>query len=146
MGQQRQIANVRLGYDWKDKIMSNIDWEVIAENLLEQEKMLSVYNFPKPISVLVTWKNGVYIGSIQIVAPRFSEEIVVLSKSTDKLPEDLVNAIRKLDDKRVELVADDSLDLCGRQHILRRLEDKLVQMTFEQTRYMTEHLPKVVEI
>lgn len=126
--------------------MDNANWEEIAKNMLEQEKMLNIYNYPTPISVLITWKGCVYIGSIQEVSPEFSEEIVVLSKSSAKLPDDLVNAIRRLDSERLELVAEDSLDLRGRQHILRRLEDELVYMTSEQTKHMTEHLPNIYEI
>lgn len=126
--------------------MDNANWEEVAKNMLEQEKMLNIYNYPTPISVLITWKGGIYIGSIQEVSPEFSDEIVVLSKSSAKLPDDLVKAIRRLDSERLELVAEDSLDLRGRQHILRRLGDELVYMTSEQTKHMTERLPNIYEI
>ncbi len=126
--------------------MDNKNWEEIATHILEKEKILKVCNYPEPISVLVTWKNGVYIGSIQYTASEFSDEIVMLSKSTSKLPNDLVSAIRKLDEKRLELCADASLDLDGRQHILRRVENRLVSMNPQQTEYMMEHLPSIYEI
>jgi hypothetical protein len=126
--------------------MDDLNWEDIAKNILEQEKRLKTYNYPAPISVLLTWREDVYIGSIQECAPGFSDEIVVLSKSTSKLPYDLVGAIRKLDEKRLELAADGSLDLEGRQHILRRLENRLILLTPEQTKHMVENMPNVVEI
>ena len=126
--------------------MENADWEEVAKDILEQEKILKTCNYPAPISVLIIWNEGVYIGSIQDAAPGFSDEIVLLSKSSAKLPNDLVNAIRKLDEKRLELVAEDSLDLCGRQHVLRRLENRLVYMTSEQTKHMVENMPNIIEI
>lgn len=126
--------------------MDNANWEEIAKDILEQEKMLKTCNHPVPISVLIAWKRDYYIGSIQLVAPEFSNEIILLSKSTYELPGELVSAIRKLDEKRLGLVADDSLDLYGRQHILRRLGNRLVLMTNEQTKYMVENIPNIIEI
>jgi hypothetical protein len=143
-----------LGYDWKDKIMDNINWEEmenvnweeVAGYILGQEKILKTLNFPAPISVLVTWNGDIYLGSIQKVALEFSDEIVVLSKTTHRLPNDLVSAIRKLDTGRLDLVAEDSLDLDGRQHILRIVGNELVYMTHEQTKYITENIPNICEI
>lgn len=126
--------------------MNDINWEEVAKSLLQQEELLKSVNYPKPISILVEWKDNVYIGSIQEIVPESSKEIVVLSKSSSPLPNDLVNAIRKLDKERLELYADDSLDLDGRQHILRRLEDRLVHMMQEQTIYMMKHMPTIHEI
>jgi hypothetical protein len=126
--------------------MDSTKWEAVAKNILEQEAILKTLNFPAPISVLVTWNGDVYLGSLQKVAPEFSDEIVVLSKTSYGLPNDLVNAIRKLDTERLDLVAEDSLDLEGRQHILRIVEDRLVDMTPEQTKYITENMPNICEV
>jgi hypothetical protein len=126
--------------------MEEKNWEGIAKEILEKEKILKICNHPAPISVLITWKKNFYIGSIQEVASEFSDEIVLLSKSTYKLPDELVVALRKLDDERLELDAEDNLDLEGRQHVLRRLENRLVYMTNEQTKYMIKHLPNICEI
>lgn len=126
--------------------MDNINWEEIAKYVLENENILKSRNYPVSISVLVKWKNSIYIGSVQYISQEFSMEIVLLSKSTSRLPDDLVNEIRKLDKKRLELNADDSLDLIGRQHIIRILGNNLVRLTSEQTEYMTKHPPRVLEI
>jgi hypothetical protein len=126
--------------------IDNSNWEKIAKNILEQEKIMKSFNYPEPISVLVTWDGDVYIGSIQEAAPRFSDEIVILSKSSYELDNDLVNMIRKLDKERLELIADNSLDLHGRQHVLRRLGGRLLRMNDEQTKYMVENMPHVIEI
>lgn len=126
--------------------MDNTKLEDVAKYILANEKTMASITYPPSVPVLVTWKNNVYIGSIQEVAPELSPEIVLLSKSTCDMPVELSEAIRKLDKKRLELVALDSLDLAGRQHVLRRLGDKLVYMTSEQTEYMTNHLPDIIEI
>lgn len=122
------------------------NWDEIAKSILEQEKSVSPYNVPEPISVLVKWKGNTYIGSIQLIAEKFSKEIVLLSKSTYILPEELVGAIKKLDKERLELYADESLDLEGRQHVIRKLDNILTFMTTQQTQYMIEHPPQVQEI
>ncbi len=127
-------------------MLSNINWEDIAKNLLEQERLTRQYNYPEPVSIIIIWKGNNYIGSIQKIVPGFSKEIVLLSKSSSHLNQELVSAIKKLDKERLELYADDTIDLEGRQHVLRRLDNKLVYMTTEQTKYMVEHLPDIIEI
>lgn len=121
-------------------------WEQGAKELLEDEKRKRAINKPEPVGVLVIWKDYTYIGSIQVIVPDFSKEIVVLSKSTIPLPVEFDNAIRKLDPGRLELAADDRLDMTGRQHILRRVENRLTLMTPDQTAYMLLHPPQIYEI
>lgn len=121
-------------------------WTEMARSILEQEKLLRSSNYPEPIGVIVKWDDIPYIGSIQEIVPEFSKEIVLLSKSQYVLPDKLMDAIRELDKGRLELVVDSSLDLIGRQHILRRLDNRLTNMTEEQTKYMIEHHPDVLEI
>lgn len=121
-------------------------WEDMARSILEQEKLLRSCNYPEPIGVIVKWDDISYIGSIQEIVPELSKEIVLLSKSQYVLPDKLMNAIRELDKGRLELVVDSSLDLIGRQHILRRLDNRLTNMTEEQTKYMIEHHPDILEI
>lgn len=121
------------------KQSNDINWEEIAKSLLMSIEAAKLYNYPEPTTVLITWKDRTYIGSVQDAAPKFSKEIVVLSKSSNPLSDNLVNAIKKLDQNILKLHADNLLDLDGRQHILRRLESKLTYMTKEQTAYMMEH-------
>lgn len=126
--------------------MNETNWEEMARSILEQEKLLRSRNYPEPIGVILKWDNISYIGSIQEIAPEFSKEIVLLSKSRYILPDKLMNAIRELDKGRLELTADSFLDITGRQHILRKLDNRLTNMTEEQTKYMIEHPPGVLEI
>jgi len=121
-------------------------WEHGAKELLQDEIRKRALNKPEPVGVLVIWQDYTYIGSIQVIVPDFSKEIVVLSKSTIPLPVEFDNAIRKLDPGRLELTADDVLDLTGRQHVLRRAENRLMHMTPDQTAYMLLHPPVIMEI
>lgn len=114
-------------------------WEPVARELLEQEKLKKPLMHPEPTSVLIKWRGGTYVGSIQEIVPEFSIEIVTLSMSSYPLPIYLADAIRKLDLGRLELEADDKLDLTGRQHVLRRGGNKLTYLTPEQTAYMLLH-------
>ena len=115
------------------------DWERVAKFILEEEKLMNSFSYPEPTNAFIIWKGNVYIGSIQKIVPNFSKDVVLLSKSTYIIPDELVRTIRKLDKERLELFAEDSLDLDGRQHILRLVENRLVHMNDQQTRYMIEH-------
>ena len=126
--------------------LNDEDWRKIATSILEQEKMLKSENCPAPKGVMVRWREDIYIGSIQEIAQESSHEIVLLSKSSHKLPNGLVDAIKRLDDRRLELVADWSMDLDGRLHVVRLLTNRLVPMTCEQTDYMAKNMPNICEI
>ncbi len=128
----------------REEIAKN--WEPVAREFLEQERLKKPLMHPEPISVLIKWRDYTYVGGIQVIAPEFSKEIVVLSMSTYPLPIYFADAIRKLDHGRLELTADDKLDLIGRQHVLRRVENRLTHMTTDQTAYMLLHPPLIHEI
>lgn len=121
-------------------------WESVAKELLEQEIFKKPLMHPEIARVLVMWQKHSYVGGIQVIVPAFSKEIIVLSISTYPLPIYLADAIRKMDPGRLELTADDKLDLTGRQHILRREENRLTYMTPDQTEYMLLHPPEIYEI
>lgn len=126
--------------------MYDMTWEGVAREVLQQEKSRKPLNYPEPAGALIEWQDNTYIGHIQEIVPDYSKEIVALSKTSFPLPNELVEAIRKLDAKRLELHADDSLDLSGRQHVLRRVEGRLTHMTPKQTEYMLEHPPIIYEL
>ena len=134
--------------DKKGVNLEGVDWEGVAKSLLEQEKFMKQYNHPESIGVIIVWKGNNYIGSIQKIVPGFSKDIVLLSKSSSPLCDELIGAIKKLDKERLELYAEGTLDLEGRQHVLRVLENenKLVYMSEEQTKYMCKHLPDIIEL
>ncbi len=121
-------------------------WEQVARDLLQLFDSKKSLASPEPVVVLIKWNNSTYIGSIQVIVPDFSKEIVVASKSSKPLPFKLAEAIRKLYPEMLELSAYYMLDLTGRQHILRRVENRLTVMTLEQTEYMRLHPTVITEI
>lgn len=127
-------------------INNNQNWKDMAKSLLQYEKSIKTMIYPEPIRAIITWKNDIYIGHIQEIVPEFSKEVVVLSKSSNPLQKELIEEIRKLDKERIELYVDDNLDLEGRQHIIRRLDNRLTYMTRQQTEYMIENPLLVNEI
>lgn len=122
------------------------DWDGAARFLLQKEKSVRALNNPEPVGALIKWQGNTYFGTLQAVASEFSNEIVALSKTSNPLPVDLIEAIRKLDPERLELEADASLDMTGRQHLLRRVENRLTSMTRQQTTYMLQHPLVIHEI
>lgn len=125
---------------------SNINWEEMANGVIKKEEMTNIFTFPKPISANIYWKNVFYIGAIQEIVPEFSKEIVLLSKSSLHYPEELAKALRRLDSGRIELFVEDDLDLEGKQHIVRRIGDKVVHITTEQAIFIANCPMKIFEI
>jgi hypothetical protein len=125
---------------------SNINWEEIAKEIIKKVEITNTFTSPKTISANIYWKKDFYIGSIQEIVPEFSKEIVLLSKSSNHYPEELAKALMKFESGRIELFADNDLDLEGRQHVARRIGDKIVHMTIEQTLFMTNYPMKIFEI
>jgi len=121
-------------------------WEQAARELLQLFDSKKYLTSPEPVVVLIMWNRSTYIGSIQVIVPEFSKEIVVVSKSSKPLPFKLAEAIRKLYPEMLELNAYYMLDMTGRQHILRRSGERLTRMTPEQTEYMLLHPPVITEI
>ena len=124
----------------------NVNWEEIANEILKKEEMTNIFTYPKPTSANIYWKNDFYIGAIQEIVPELSKEIVLLSKSSNHYPEELAQTLRRLDSGRIELFADDNLDLEGRQHVVRRIDDRIMHMTTEQTIFMMNYPMKIFEI
>src|SRR3989338_10861685 len=117
-----------------------------ARILLEKEASMRKYLIPEPISIIISWRIKIYIGHIQIIVQDYSNEIVCLNKSSKPLIDGLYRAIINIDKERLNLVADNILDLTDRQHVLRRLENKLTYMTPEQTRYIAVNMPEIIEL
>ena len=124
----------------------DINLEEIARNILKKEDITNIFAYPKPMSANIYWKDDFYIGSIQEIVPEFSKEIVLLSKSSNHYPKELAHALRKLDSERLDLFADGNLDMKGRQHVVRKIGDKLMQMTTDQIKFMVNFPMKIFEI
>jgi len=121
------------------------DWRQVAENLLKNEAEKAKLNFPPPEGIILQWRGKYYFGSLQEVASEFSKEVVLLSKTSRPIPEELVEAISEIQPKRTWIIVDEYLDLEGRTHLLRRVGSRLTKCTPEQTKYMLNHPPTVFE-
>lgn len=115
------------------------EWDGAARFLLQKEKRVRALNNPEPVGALIKWRGNTYFGHIQAVASNFSNEIMALTKTSNPIPDELTRAIKKLDPGRLELEADAPLDMTGKHHILRKAENRLTQMTRQQTEYMLLH-------
>jgi hypothetical protein len=95
-------------------------------------------------TVMIEWRGDVYIGHIRKVAPEYSEEIVFLAKSFNPVPrfEDMIRKSKNV----VSLYADDSLELAGRYHLLRRHGNELTYLTIEQRIYMSRYMSRIYEL
>jgi len=120
------------------------NYDQVARQLLESARRMT--EIPKAEIILLNWRQEKYFGSVQIIAPKYSEEIVYLSKTSKPLPEGLADSIKEKAPEVMTLTADNELDLRGRGHVLRKLEDRLTIMTPEQTNYMIKNPPTVVEL
>ena len=119
------------------------DWKKAAARLLQDEEVMKKYLRPTPESIMIEWRNGVYIAQLQVIIPEFSPEIVVLSKPSHTMKRELVDAIYEMQPDRTTIQAEDVLDLEGSTHVVRRLENRLTVMTEEQTQYTTGNMPDV---
>ncbi|RLI77358.1 hypothetical protein DRP05_10390 [Archaeoglobales archaeon] len=94
--------------------------------------------------VVLHWRNDVYVGYVKEIAPEYSKEIVLVYKSFNPVEERLIDAVRKKDNE--EVYADDSMNLVGRYHLARKLEDRLTFLTPEQESYMSKRMLRVYEM
>ena len=125
--------------------LTEIDWDKAAKAYVKGEKELLKQQNPRGYGVTVNWRDGDYLGSLQHVALQFYPDIVLLSKTSDPLSPEYIGAISRQQPKRERLTADSNLDLEGRLHFLRRVEDRLTKMTPKQTTYMQNNLPAILE-
>ena len=120
--------------------MAGKNWDEIAREYIESEKINLAKQSPRGDAVLVEWKGQVYAGSVQKIEPEYDKEIVLLSKTSVPIPNELQKAILKAQPKRIKLNADNSLDLEGMLHIVRMSWEKLGIMNPEQLRHMQGNL------
>ncbi len=115
----------------------------IARQYLSEEKANMEKQRPVGEAMILEWRGDFYIGSVQVIAPKYDPEIVLLSKTSDPITKEFRNAILRLQPERKRLKGKNKLDLVGRCHIARRVGGKIVKMTPEQTQYMGSH-PSVI--
>jgi hypothetical protein len=121
------------------------DWHEVAKNYLRNEEISLSRQEPRGVAAFIQWRNNSYVGSVQKIAPEYSDEIVLLSKTSRPIPKQLKEAIAELDQNRLELWAETMIDLEGQYHVLRMVGDRLKQMTADQMQYMRKRGLTVAE-
>jgi len=132
-------------YSYVVEMVNQPDWYQAARRIIAQGQLSLPNQDPPGVAVSVEWKNQPYIGSIQQIAPEFSDEIVLLNKSTNPIPEGLNRAINELDKDRLRLSVDPAVDLEDRLNVLRRVGDQLQYLTADQFRYIERRPISVIE-
>ncbi|MEK6839329.1 MAG: hypothetical protein AABX72_00135 [Nanoarchaeota archaeon] len=112
------------------------NWDEIVRKMLPELEREIAQQQPPGYKILLDWNNNWYMGSLQHIAPEYSDEIVLLSKSTNPIPLGLRDAILRAQPKKIKIQADNKLDLEGRLHVLRKKEGKLEIMTANQLSYV----------
>ncbi|MFP3946838.1 MAG: hypothetical protein ACLFVI_08040 [Archaeoglobaceae archaeon] len=98
----------------------------------------------QPETALIEWRGEIYVGQVQEIASEYSKEIVFLTKTFH--PKARYEHILKRGGKLTSLYADDSLELTGRYHLVRRTGDELTSLTSEQREYMDKRMLRVYEM
>ena len=114
------------------------DWDEAAKRFIQSEKKQISAQRPKGYPVFIEWKGDAYTGSLQHVAPEFSNEIVLLSKTSKPIPPQLKDAILRVQPDRTQLSANKELDLEGIVHIVRKVDYSIEIMSSEQLEYMMQ--------
>jgi len=88
------------------------------------------------VGVFVRWNGGTYTGSIKQVYRPGRYDIVYLGKTSNPVPEDVVNEMKRIQPERATLAAGDDLDLTGKGFVLGLVLDRLVKLSPEQEEYV----------
>ena len=123
----------------------SVNYRTLAENIVRASLHTREVIKPTPECVIVRWRRNYYIANLQAMYPEYSKEIVLLHLRPSSVDINVLDEIRKLEAARglyAELTADDGLEMNGRSY-LRRLDDRLLEMTLEQATYVAKHPPRV---
>jgi len=112
---------------------------------LAEERERMAKQQPPGIPAFIDWRDHTYVGSIQEIAPEYSNEIVLLNKSPQPVSEEFKNAVLALDKNRLRLNAEPMFDLQARIHILGRSGERLMGLTEDQQEYLKREGVEVTE-
>ncbi|MBI5390752.1 hypothetical protein HZB02_04630 [Candidatus Woesearchaeota archaeon] len=123
----------------------NPDYGSLARTFLEKEKQNLAQQQPPGYGILLIWREQSYVGSLQYIMPEYSNEIVLLSKSSSPIPSPLIDAILSLQPQRKQISADQGLYLEDRLHVMRLVKEKLTPLTPDQIMYAEAAMPLILE-
>ena len=125
--------------------MPETDWDAVAKKIIDSGEQSLAQQQLRGYSVLVEWRENFYVGSLQHIAPEYSDEVVLLSKPLQSIPLQLKEAIIRARPQITKVNGVAGLDLEGRLHIVRKVNDQLEIMTSDQLDYMRQKGIVVVE-
>ena len=120
--------------------MEQAPYKKAAERYFALESENLSLQQPVGYGIILEWRDRSYVGSIQHTVPEYSNEIVLLSKTSSPAEPALRDAIVAIQQGRPVLAVDSALDLEGRVHILRKVDHRLAKMTPSQTEYMVNKI------
>jgi hypothetical protein len=113
---------------------------------LAEEKERVARQQPPGSPVFIEWRDQAYVGSIQEIVPEFSREIVLLNKAPQPVSAEFKTAVLALDKGRLRLRVEPLFDLRARIHILRRVGDRLLELTEGQREHLQREGVEVTEV
>ena len=116
-----------------------IDWGQRAKNILKLESDTKASLDSGIECVFLRWGNGIYNAGLKQILPEYSKDIVLVTKTEHSLPGELEREILKLDQKRLEFRVDESIDVSGREYVLKKYGINLVPLTKEESEYVAKH-------
>ena len=117
----------------------SIDWGQRAKNILKLESDTKASLDSGIECVFLRWGKGIYNAGLKPVLPEYSKDIVLVTKTEHSLPNELKGEIIKLDPKRLEFMIDESIDVSGREYMLKKQGINLVQLNKEESEYVAKH-------
>jgi hypothetical protein len=115
------------------------DWRAIAHTLLANAKEATKSNKPTPTLSLFSWDKRTYFGQVQAIYPNVYPDILLVSKTSYPIGEDLAKEILLEEAETLVLLVDKAIDFEGNYHVLRLHENVLSAMTPDQTKYVIEN-------
>jgi len=130
--------------------MPKLDKESIAvvNEILKREARQKPYMRPPLTSVVLHWRCDIYIGGVQCLRDDSDcrdDGIYILTKSSRSYNM-LLDAFRHVQPERLELHGDDQIDLSGRLHVVRIINDKVHWMNQEQTEWAKQNVQHLIEV
>ena len=103
----------------------------MVEFNLAQEIAQRPFIFPDATYVIIHWQGESFVGAIQ----HLDKTIVILTKALSPSPESYLDIVREFDEGRLELVADDALELEGKVFTLEYDEDARRVFAMDQAKW-----------
>lgn len=90
-----------------------------AERYLNTEEGVLGLLQPTPVRAILRWQDGRYCGHLQRIVPDYSRNIVLVTRTTERMDDGFFDELSKLDPDRPLFEVDVTVDLNQRHQYLR---------------------------